>query len=125
VPLSLSTLADQVGGCCAVLAPLIWRIERHVSETCAASLRPPLAPPLEVVKRENQVDDTSQAILICATDAPAVSAAAAHRELRYYRRPLDRERADIGPPFGATTYTLDQRPTCRRGRVGQLLGFGL
>src|SRR5215472_4759637 len=30
VPLTLSTLADQVGGCCAVLAPLIWRIERHV-----------------------------------------------------------------------------------------------
>ena len=30
VPLSLSTLADQVGGCGAVLAPLIWRIERHV-----------------------------------------------------------------------------------------------
>jgi len=30
VPLSLSILADQVGGCCAVLAPLIWRIERHV-----------------------------------------------------------------------------------------------
>jgi transposase len=30
VPLSLSTLADQVGGCCAVLAPLIWRIEGHV-----------------------------------------------------------------------------------------------
>jgi len=30
VPLSLSTLADQVGGCCAVLAPLIWRSERHV-----------------------------------------------------------------------------------------------
>src|SRR5438046_5769978 len=29
VPLSLSTLADQVGGCCAVLAPLIGRIERH------------------------------------------------------------------------------------------------
>jgi transposase len=32
VPLSLSTLADQVGGCCAVLAPLIRRIERHVFE---------------------------------------------------------------------------------------------
>src|SRR5437763_9410979 len=30
VPLSLSTLAVQVGGCCAVLAPLVWRIERHV-----------------------------------------------------------------------------------------------
>jgi len=30
VPLSLSTLADQVGGCCAVLAPLIGRIEAHV-----------------------------------------------------------------------------------------------
>jgi transposase len=30
VPLSLSTLADQVGGCCAVLAPLLRRIERHV-----------------------------------------------------------------------------------------------
>jgi transposase len=30
VPLSLSTLADQVGGCCAVLEPLIRRIERHV-----------------------------------------------------------------------------------------------
>jgi transposase len=30
VPLSLSTLADQVGGCCAALAPLIRRIERHV-----------------------------------------------------------------------------------------------
>ncbi len=30
VPLSLSTLADQVGGCCAVLAPLLSRIERHV-----------------------------------------------------------------------------------------------
>jgi transposase len=30
VPLSLSTLADQVGGCCAVLAPLLRRIKRHV-----------------------------------------------------------------------------------------------
>jgi transposase len=30
VPLSLSTLADQVGGCCAVLAPLVGRIEAHV-----------------------------------------------------------------------------------------------
>jgi transposase len=30
VPLSLSTLADQVGGCCAVLAPLLRRLERHV-----------------------------------------------------------------------------------------------
>jgi transposase len=30
VPLSLSTLADQVGGCCAVLAPLVSRIEAHV-----------------------------------------------------------------------------------------------
>jgi len=30
VPLSLSTLADQVGGCCAVLAPLIRRIEQYV-----------------------------------------------------------------------------------------------
>ena len=30
VPLSLSTLADQVGACCAVLSPLIGRIEAHV-----------------------------------------------------------------------------------------------
>src|SRR5258707_307695 len=30
VPFSLSTLADQVGACCAVLAPLIERIEAHV-----------------------------------------------------------------------------------------------
>jgi transposase len=30
VLLSLSTLADQVGGCCAVLAPLVSRIEAHV-----------------------------------------------------------------------------------------------
>ena len=30
VPLSLSTLADQVGGCCAALAPLLRRVERHV-----------------------------------------------------------------------------------------------
>jgi hypothetical protein len=30
VPLSLSTLADQVGACCAVLAPLLRRLERHV-----------------------------------------------------------------------------------------------
>ena len=30
VPLSLSTLADQVGTCCAVLAPLLRRIEAHV-----------------------------------------------------------------------------------------------
>ena len=30
VPLSLLTLADQVGGCCGVLAPLLRRIERHV-----------------------------------------------------------------------------------------------
>src|ERR1700733_8757487 len=29
VPLSLSTLADQVGACCAVLAPLLRRIEAH------------------------------------------------------------------------------------------------
>ncbi len=31
VPLSLSTLADQVGACCAVLAPLLKRVEAHVS----------------------------------------------------------------------------------------------
>ncbi len=30
VAMSLSTLADQVGGCCAVLAPLVGCIERHV-----------------------------------------------------------------------------------------------
>jgi transposase len=30
VPLSLSTLADQVGTCCAVLAPLLRRLEAHV-----------------------------------------------------------------------------------------------
>ena len=30
VPLSLSTLADQVGACCAVLAPLLGRLEAHV-----------------------------------------------------------------------------------------------
>jgi transposase len=30
VPLSLSTLADQVGGCCAALAPLLRRVEGHV-----------------------------------------------------------------------------------------------
>jgi transposase len=30
VPLSLSTLADQVGTCCAVLAPLLRRVETHV-----------------------------------------------------------------------------------------------
>ena len=30
VPLALSTLADQVGACCAVLSPLIERIEAHV-----------------------------------------------------------------------------------------------
>src|SRR4051812_49702406 len=29
VPLSLSTLADQVGACCAVLAPLLRRVEGH------------------------------------------------------------------------------------------------
>jgi transposase len=30
VPLSLSTLADQVGACCAVLEPIFRRIEAHV-----------------------------------------------------------------------------------------------
>src|ERR1700736_4316238 len=30
VPLSLSTLADQVGACCAVLAPLLRRVEAHI-----------------------------------------------------------------------------------------------
>ena len=30
VPLSLSTLADQVGACCAVLTPLSLRLEAHV-----------------------------------------------------------------------------------------------
>src|SRR5579862_9376767 len=30
VPLSLSTLADQVGACCAVLAPLLRRVESYV-----------------------------------------------------------------------------------------------
>ena len=30
VPLSLSTLADQVGSCCAVLTPLLRRVEAHV-----------------------------------------------------------------------------------------------
>ena len=30
VPISLSTLADQVGACCAVLEPIFKRIEAHV-----------------------------------------------------------------------------------------------
>jgi len=30
VPLSLSTLADQVGACCAMLTPLLRRVEAHV-----------------------------------------------------------------------------------------------
>ena len=30
MPLSLSTLADQVGACCSVLAPIFQRIEAHV-----------------------------------------------------------------------------------------------
>src|SRR6185436_6783769 len=30
VPLGLSTLADQVGACCAVLSPLLQRLEAHV-----------------------------------------------------------------------------------------------
>src|SRR5882672_5700549 len=30
VPLSLSTLADQIGACCAVLTPLLRRVEAHV-----------------------------------------------------------------------------------------------
>jgi transposase len=30
VPLSLSTLADQVGACCAVLTPLLRRVEAHI-----------------------------------------------------------------------------------------------
>src|SRR5487761_1895230 len=30
IPLSLSTLADQVGACCAVLTPLLRRVEAHV-----------------------------------------------------------------------------------------------
>jgi transposase len=30
VPLSLSTMADQVGVCCAVLTPLLRRVEAHV-----------------------------------------------------------------------------------------------
>ena len=30
VPLSLSTLADQVGACCVVLAPMLTRLEAHV-----------------------------------------------------------------------------------------------
>src|SRR5829696_654231 len=30
VPLSLSTLADQVGACVAVLSPLLLRVEAHV-----------------------------------------------------------------------------------------------
>src|SRR5690348_18362434 len=30
VPLSLSTLADQIGACCTVLAPIFQRIEAHV-----------------------------------------------------------------------------------------------
>jgi transposase len=30
VPLSLSTLADQVGACCAVLTPLLRRVQAHV-----------------------------------------------------------------------------------------------
>jgi transposase len=38
VPLSLSTLADQVGACCAVLTPLLRRVEAHVfAADCAGS----------------------------------------------------------------------------------------
>jgi transposase len=32
VPISLSTLADQVGGCTAALMPLFKRLEAYVSE---------------------------------------------------------------------------------------------
>jgi len=44
VPLSLSTLADQVGGCCAVLAPLLRRIgfryRRRKDRQCRLPTRP-------------------------------------------------------------------------------------
>ena len=42
VPLSLSTLADQVGGCCAVLAPLLRRVRRTSSRqsVCTATTPP-------------------------------------------------------------------------------------
>lgn len=42
VPLSLSTVADSIGACCAVLTPLLKRIEAHTFEEpsdCTATTR--------------------------------------------------------------------------------------
>jgi len=69
VPLSLSTLADQVGAGCAVPEPLLRRIERHVSapSVCMATTRPypcspvgsPISKPVPGRKAEGKAQATA------------------------------------------------------------------
>jgi len=71
------------------------------------SLRP---PPLEVVDGRPQLDNMRQAIMVCATVALAACAAAQPApDYAAIAARLDRARAEIAPPLGATTYTLDRR----------------
>ena len=67
-------------------------------------------PPLEVAGGRPQVHSMTRVIMVCATfslaacaaeqPAPDYAAAAAR---------LNQARAEIAPPLGATTYTLDRR----------------
>ena len=74
VPLSLSTLADQVGACCAVLAPLIERIEAHVF---AAERLHGDDTTVPVLARARPI--SADAGFMCATTGPSV---ARHRRRR-------------------------------------------
>lgn len=66
--------------------------------------------PLEVAGGRPQVDGMTRVIMLCAM--AAVAACAAEQPASDYAAAaaqLDQARAEIAPPLGATTYTLDHR----------------
>ena len=65
--------------------------------------------PLEVLDRQAQVDSMMRMISVCAM--AALAACAAQQPAPDYAATasrLDQARAEIAPPLGATTYTLDR-----------------
>jgi hypothetical protein len=72
--------------------------------------RCPRRLPLEAVAGQPQVDGMRRVISVCAT--AALAACAAQQPVPDYAAVagrLDQARAEIAPPLGATTYTLDHR----------------
>ena len=101
VPLSLSTLADQVGGCAAALKPLLKRVEAHVLNAERLHGDDTTVPVLAKGKT-----DTGRLWTYVRDDQP-FGGPAPPAAMFYYSR----DRAGEHPQAHLATYTGSSRPT--------------